>query len=125
MRELRPKRLSPGTAILTLPYAITQVKAIVHVVGPRVRGTQPNEVQRQQLASCYIRALDMAKRYRCKSVALPCISTGISGFPRGEAAVIAVLTFRAWLEDNSSAGISVIFCVISADDLILYHNLLN
>ena len=47
------------------------------------------------LASCYRRALEVADELGARSVAFPAISTGIYGFPRGQAARIAVETVRA------------------------------
>ncbi len=46
---------------------------------------------------CYRRALEEAFRLGAKSVAFPCISTGVMGWPRSEAASIGVSVVRAWL----------------------------
>lgn len=46
---------------------------------------------------CYRRALEEAFRLGARSVAFPCISTGVMGWPRGEAARIGVSVVRAWL----------------------------
>jgi O-acetyl-ADP-ribose deacetylase len=65
---------------------------VIHAVGPRyVDGTHG---EAELLASCYRRALEVADELGARSVAFPAISTGIYGYPREEAATIAVDTIR-------------------------------
>ena len=66
---------------------------IIHVVGPRYRDGRHGE--RDLLASCYRRALEVADELGARSVAFPAISTGIYGYPPDEAAEIAVGTVLA------------------------------
>ena len=47
------------------------------------------------LASCYSRALAVADELGARSIAFPAISTGIYGFPKREAAEIALQTLRS------------------------------
>jgi O-acetyl-ADP-ribose deacetylase (regulator of RNase III) len=49
----------------------------------------------EQLASCYRRCLEIADEIGADSVAFPAISTGIYGYPRAQAAEIAVDTLRS------------------------------
>ena len=46
------------------------------------------------LASCYQRSLELAGDAGLASIAFPCISTGIFGFPKDRAAAIALETVR-------------------------------
>lgn len=63
---------------------------VIHAVGPRyVDGTRG---EAELLASCYRRALEVADELGARTVAFPAISTGIYGYPREEAATIAVDT---------------------------------
>jgi O-acetyl-ADP-ribose deacetylase (regulator of RNase III) len=66
---------------------------VIHAVGPRYRDGRRGEPE--LLASCYRRALEIADDLGARSVAFPAISTGIYGYPPGEAAVIAVDTLRS------------------------------
>ena len=61
---------------------------VVHTVGPVWRGGTGGE--RELLASCYRRSIEVAAELGCASVAFPAVSTGIYGFPVELAAPIAL-----------------------------------
>jgi O-acetyl-ADP-ribose deacetylase len=91
---------------------------IIHTVGPVWRGGQHGEAG--LLASCYRRSLEVAAGLGARSVAFPAISTGIFGFPREQAAEIALDTLR-----DAPAGIAqVILVAFDAETLGLYERLL-
>lgn len=94
---------------------------IVHAVGPRWHGGGQGEAA--LLASCYRRSLEEADRVGARSVAFPAISTGIYGYPKDEAARIAVATIREVLP---STGIEqVVLVAFSDDDRARYAALLD
>jgi len=66
---------------------------VIHAVGPRYRGGTHGEAE--LLASAYRRCLEVADELGARSLAFPAISTGIYGYPRDEAARIAVSTIRS------------------------------
>src|SRR5438270_14042650 len=76
-----------ATPALNLP-----ARWIIHAVGPRWRGGDHGEAD--LLASCYRRSLAVADDLGARSLAFPAISTGVYGYPRAEAAEIAVTTLR-------------------------------
>jgi O-acetyl-ADP-ribose deacetylase (regulator of RNase III) len=73
------------------------------------------------LASCYRRSLEEAAKAGARSIAFPCISTGVYGYPAGPAAKIAVASVRAAAPSSIS---EVLFCCFSAADLATYEELL-
>jgi O-acetyl-ADP-ribose deacetylase (regulator of RNase III) len=66
---------------------------VIHVVGPVWHGGDRGEPE--LLASCYRRALEVADELGAKTVAFPAISTGIHGYPKADAARIAIDTIRS------------------------------
>ena len=81
-----------GDAKATPGFALP-ARWIIHAVGPRWRDGRHGEAD--LLASCYRRSLEVADELGARSVAFPAISTGIYGYPRDEAATIAVDTLRS------------------------------
>jgi O-acetyl-ADP-ribose deacetylase len=96
-------------------------KWIFHTVGPVWCDGSHDEDAR--LASCYLQCLNLARKYGCKDIAFPAISTGIYGFPKSRAAAIAVDTVRAWSSQHQGAQAEVIFCCFSVLDESLYREL--
>jgi O-acetyl-ADP-ribose deacetylase (regulator of RNase III) len=66
---------------------------VIHTVGPVWRGGTRDEPA--VLASCYERSLAVAAELGARQVAFPAISTGVYGYPREDAARIAVTTVLA------------------------------
>ncbi|WP_309709265.1 O-acetyl-ADP-ribose deacetylase [Armatimonas sp.] len=103
-----------GEAKLTKGYNLP-ARFIIHTVGPVWRGGDKGEPEK--LASCYRRSLELATEHGLKTLAFPCISTGIYGYPPEQAAQIAVATVREF----GSALDEVIFCCYHASDLAIYQ----
>jgi O-acetyl-ADP-ribose deacetylase len=78
-----------GDAKLTGGYRLP-AKHVIHAVGPVWRGGAHGEAD--LLASCYQRALEVAREAQCTSIAFPAISCGIYHFPADDAVRIAVGT---------------------------------
>jgi len=81
-----------GQAVVTDGFDLP-ARFIIHTVGPVWHGGGAGEPE--LLASCYRRSLAVADQVGARSVAFPAISTGIYGYPPGEAAAVAVTTVRA------------------------------
>jgi len=82
----------PGDARATPGFRLP-CRWVIHTVGPVWRGGGNGEAD--LLASCYRRCLEVADGLGARSLAFPAISTGVYGYPRPEAATIAVGTLRA------------------------------
>lgn len=112
-----------GSAKVTEAFNLPS-RLVVHTVGPIANG-QPTERQRAQLASCYASCLDAAHERGAQSIAFCCISTGVFGFPQGEAARIAVGAVRRWLDEHGPHAPLVVFNVFGQTDEALYRSLLR
>ena len=107
-----------GQAKLTKGYALP-AKFIIHTVGPVWTGGGSGEAE--QLRSCYRNSLEIAIQSEdIKSIAFPCVSTGIFSYPSDKAAAIAVETASEF--ENQ---LEITFCCFSAADLKIYVHLLG
>ncbi len=97
-------------------------KYVFHTVGPVWHGG--NEGEALALKNCYINSLRLAEQCLCKSIAFPCISTGVYRFPKEQAAKIAVSTIKEFLPKAKSLE-EIVFVCFSAEDKALYDNLLK
>ncbi|XP_057707186.1 ADP-ribose glycohydrolase MACROD1 isoform X2 [Corythoichthys intestinalis] len=92
---------------------------VIHTVGPIVQSVV-GEAERSALRSCYENSLRKATENNARSVAFPCISTGIYGYPPEQAVHEALATVREFLEEHHDKFDRVIFCVFLPNDLELY-----
>lgn len=100
------------------PGFLLPARHVIHTPGPVWHGGSHGEAV--LLANCYRNALQLAAKLGAHSIAFPCISTGVYGFPADAAATIAVGTVRATLQ--GLPGITrVTFCCFSEHDLMLYQ----
>ena len=83
-----------GQAVITQAGNLP-AKWVIHTVGPVWQGGNGGESG--LLASCYQNVLQLALAQGCKTIAFPNISTGVYGFPKMEAAEIAVRTVYDFL----------------------------
>ncbi|KAK7576521.1 hypothetical protein V9T40_012807 [Parthenolecanium corni] len=93
-------------------------KYVIHTVGPR--GEQPD-----LLKSCYNRSLEVLTENNLRTIAFPCISTGIYGYPQKKAAHVALMTVRDFLEQNQSKVDRVIFVLFLEEDVTIYETLMQ
>lgn len=92
-------------------------KYVFHAVGPRWQDGRRGEAEK--LASCYRRAMGLAKAYDVRSIAFPAISCGIYRFPVDEAAAIAVEAVRESVD--ASEVEEVIFALIDPPALAAFE----
>lgn len=115
------KGCATGDARITKGYRLP-AKYVIHAVGPVWHGGQRQEAE--QLASCYQRSLQLAAANGIVSIAFPCISTGIFGYPPDLAAQTAVTAVRQAAHDLNILE-EIIFCCFSQTDFELYQRLLS
>ena len=134
--EVRPGvRCPTGEARITPGFKLP-AKFVIHTVGPVYRDGQHGEPEK--LAACYRNSLALAAENGCKSIAFPCISTGVYGYPIEDAAKIAVREVEEFLAATAYAkatavrenakdaeGMEVVFCCFSERDKNVYEDLLS
>jgi len=102
-------RISPG---FRLP-----ARWVISTVGPVWRGGERGEPE--LLRGCYEHSLALARDTGVRSIAFPAISTGVYGYPKHEAARIALAAMQAARGDFDE----IIACCFSAEDAALYASL--
>lgn len=108
-----------GNAKITAAYNLP-CKYVIHTVGPVWYGGANRE--EENLRNCYLRSLELAEEHACKTVAFPCISTGVYRFPKEKAAQIATSAVR---QAALNAVKEVIFVCFSEEDKKIYDKLLE
>jgi O-acetyl-ADP-ribose deacetylase (regulator of RNase III) len=87
-------------------------KKVIHTAGPVYGGTGEDA---RLLAACYRNSLLAAARHGLESVAFPNISTGVYGYPKAEAARIAVSAVRETLPQTPAVK-RVLFVCFDAEN---------
>lgn len=110
-----------GDAKITKGYLLP-AKFVIHTVGPIWRGGKSNEAT--LLAQCYRKSLQLAVDHKIATIAFPNISTGVYGFPKFEAAEIAIMEVKSFLEVHDQIE-KVIFVAFDVENFLIYQNKLN
>lgn len=118
---MKGKEAENGEVIVTKAYNLPS-RFIFHTAGPIVCGTVSGE-NRKDLQKCYEKCLEKADDMKLKSVAFCCISTGVFGYPKDEAAFRAVKTVKDYIARTKSE-IKVIFDVFTEEDYAIYKRIL-
>ncbi len=108
-----------GSAVLTGGYNLPFAQYVIHAVGPRWK--DGNCLEDEQLAMAYYNAMREADCRHISSVAFPCISTGIYGFPPERAVEIAFKAVNAYRAFNQNITRVEFVCFTDAD-FDLYMN---
>ncbi|KMS75217.1 Appr-1-p processing protein [Streptomyces viridochromogenes] len=112
-----------GTAKITRGYHLP-ARYVLHTVGPVIQG-RPRAHDAQVLASSYRACLDLAAEVETiRTLAFCAISTGVFGYPKEEAAPVALHTVADWIAAYPGRFDRVVFTVFEDDDERAYRNAL-
>lgn len=114
-RTTYPDGLPTGEAVITGGGSL-KARHVIHTVGPVWRGGGSEE---RLLEAAYRNSLRVAVENGLKSVAFPSISTGAYGYPVEKAAMTAVKTVKAFIEEDPSLD-EVVFVLYSERDYEVY-----
>ncbi|MBI1494271.1 macro domain-containing protein [Halocynthiibacter styelae] len=101
-----------GDAVITGAHDLPFLN-IIHTVGPIWRGGGNDEPE--LLANAYRNSLKLAAEHGLKRIVFPAISTGVYGFPKDEAAVIAIRESHHFLK-AMGAGWKITLCAFPAKE---------
>lgn len=108
-----------GEAKITKGYNLP-AKHVIHTVGPIYSGSASDPVD---LKNCYYNSLELAKENAIHSIAFPGISTGVYGYPKEEAAEVALKTINDWIKTNGDYDIDVTIVNFSEQDYMIYQKI--
>ncbi len=110
-----------GEAKITPGFRL-KAQYIIHTPGPVWKGGQSGE--KELLTNSYVNSLKLASENKCQSIAFPNISTGVYGFPKQEAASIAVKAVKTFLKQHS-LPLEVYFVCFDQENYSIYEKLLH
>lgn len=111
----------PGQAVITTGGRLP-ARYVIHTVGPVWNGGSRNEAH--TLARCYYCSLKLAHEYGVRSIAFPCISTGVYGYPQAKAAETALEAVESYLDEFPNHFERIVFCCFNEVDHGLYNQML-
>lgn len=111
-----------GEAKITGGYNL-KADYVIHTVGPHYRKNDPQCAK--LLAACYTNSLNLAKQYHVHTIAFPAISTGVYGYPKQEAAFVALRTVSSWLSANPDYGMAVVMSCFDQQTRQCYQNVID
>lgn len=117
-RSMAP--ISPGEAVISSAPNFPN-KHIIHCLGPVYGRDKPSD---KLLKNCYKNALKIAEENGVNSIAFPAISTGAFGYPKKDAATIALTTIKKESEHLESVKL-VRFVLFSEEDYELHKEVLE
>ena len=101
-----------------------KAKYVIHTVGP-IYSRQNAARCAELLANCYRNSLELARQHDLHTIAFPAISTGAYGYPKQEAAVIALRAVSCWLSEHPDCGMAVIMVCRDEETRKCYQNVID
>lgn len=111
-----------GEVIVTKGYNLP-CTYVFHTVGPIVNDKVTKD-NIKDLEKCYLNCLKKADELNLNTIAFCCISTGVFGYPKEDAAKLAVRLVQKYLKETKS-NLKVIFDVFTEEDYEIYSNILK
>lgn len=110
-----------GEAVITTGGNLS-AKYVIHTVGPIWNGG--NRREEELLESCYKNCLKIAQENNIRTIAFPCISTGVYNFPKRLAAKIALKVVKEFMAKENSMQ-ELIFICYDEESYNIYAESLN
>ena len=105
---------STGEAKVTKAYNLP-CNMIIHTVGPIYNGG--NHGEKELLRSCYINSIELGIKNHAKTIAFSAISTGVYGYPYGEACEIAFQAVLDMLKKYDDKELETVYFVCFRNEI--------
>jgi O-acetyl-ADP-ribose deacetylase len=125
--DKHPNGIEPGQAIITPSFNLEQcgIQHIIHTAGPIYHRYVDKNEAADVLRSCYRESFRLAAEYKeNSSIAFPFIASGIYGFPKEEAAKIALETLFGEIKKTTSIK-TIYFSLIHQEDIEIFKKILE
>ena len=110
-----------GSAKITDAYDLP-CKKVIHAVGP-VYYSEDDPAK--LLRGCYRKSLELAGDNGCQSIAFSALSTGVYGYPSGEAAEEAIGEVKKYLDEGKGQDLErIVFCSFEMKDVNAYNKVI-
>lgn len=121
--EIRNKRggIATGEAVATVAGNLA-AEYVIHTAGPVWHDGKSGEGR--LLAKCYRNSLKLASRLNLQSIAFPNISTGVYGFPKQKAALIAIKEVMNFVKKQNTCLREVRFVCFDDENFQQYRKLI-
>jgi O-acetyl-ADP-ribose deacetylase (regulator of RNase III) len=111
--------LATGEVVITTAGSLP-AKHVIHTVGPIYGRDRPHDTL---LANSYKNSLQLASDHELETIAFPAISTGVYGYPKGEAAAVSSRAITEFLAtDTSITEVRLVFHTAADADIFLSHH---
>ena len=111
-----------GEAKITGGYNLP-AKYVIHAVGPVWKDGRSGE--KEKLAGCYIKSLELARENGLRTIAFPAISTGAYGYPKRRAAATAIAAIKEFDRLQPDSFDTVYLVAYDRETLLTYQSLLE
>ncbi|HOO70583.1 MAG TPA: O-acetyl-ADP-ribose deacetylase [Spirochaetota bacterium] len=110
-----------GEARITKGHKL-KARYVIHTPGPVYKNGKSGE--KDILGNSYKNSMKLARENGLQSIAFPAISTGVYGYPRKEAAEVAVATILQFMKENDYSA-DVYFVLFDRDNYDIYNTLIE
>lgn len=111
--------IETGKAIITEGYNLPS-DYVIQTVGPIIENEVTDD-KKQELAKCYISSLKLAVENDIRTIAFPCISTGVFMFPKDLASQIAIKAVDEFVTANRDKIDKIVFTLWEEQDVVIYE----
>jgi len=109
-----------GNAVIT-PAGNLKAKFIIHAAGINLG----EQVTTDSLKKCTFNSLQVAEKFKVKTLAFPAIGTGVGGYPVDRCAEVMVGQVTEYLQSNSSKIEKVYFILFDEQTFNVFKNYIN